>query len=436
MTLPNIVFIVTDDQTLESISRMPLLFGRLAARGVFFSNCFCNVAQCQPARATFLSGQMSHNNGIIDNSSTYTSLDPTKLLPYILKQHGYRTSLCGKYMNTYSYTDAVPAGWDDFHANSGGYYGYGINNNGVPSVAGSAPADYFNKVCTNNALAFIAATTEPFFLEVAYSAPHVNVFQGPAIPPPEYVDVVPASKMFTHLPNWSPADLTGKPDYIKALPMIGSPRSAAIDANWRKATEALFGVDKGISQIVAALASKGDTYIFFTSDNGFSAGEWRIDSEKVAPYEVGIHVPLIISGPPSAVVQASYCDRMVQHQDIPRTIMDLAGITPPYTMDGISLVPYLANPNAAPLRNYAFMEFLGVVSNPDGFIPTDFHCVRSQRWKYTEYVTGEKELYDLQADPFEITNLVAVSSYASVVATLSALIAQGVNCTGSSCVLT
>lgn len=443
MTAPNIVLMILDDQTYESLSRTPAFFNKVAKNGVFFSNCFTNTSICQVARSTLLTGQYSHNHHIIQNETLYSKLDESKLLPKALQSAGYRTVLIGKYLNNWrssNDTDPIPAGWTQWHSvfptNGSGntYYNYKIDDNGVITLRGSAYADYSTTLINSIALTQIGALTEPFFMQIAYRAPHnVGVFSTTASP--DYLGCLPSSKTFPKGADWNLADVRSKPAYVSSAPLIDSTVEAEINSRWRGATEAIFDLNRSVGQIVDALVAAGkssNTYIILVSDNGFFNGEQRQTGDqggKVWPYESSIHVPLIISGPSASVVQNGICNNIVTHVDITATIYALSGVKPPLTQDGISLVPYLTNPNAAPLRKYAFIEWLG-----DDGIHYNFGTVRSKEWKYTEYATGEKELYNLLSDPFESTNLAGNSTYAATVAELSALVATGHSCVGASCV--
>lgn len=440
MTKPNIVILMTDDQTYESISRMPALFARARGNGVLFSNFYVCTSQCQPSRVVMLSGQYAHNNGVTDNSHSYTLVPETGLLPYLLHQNGYKTSFCGKYFNSFDVSiHGTPAGWDDWHGANPNYYGYQINDNGVVTTRGSAATDYYNTVVAQNAMAFIASATQPFFLKASFYAPHIQSLGLPTMPHPDYKDCLPASKVFPRGPNWNPANVSDKPAYVQALPALTPTQGDTIDSYWRYATESLFTINKTINQIFDALIAAGkynNTYIFITTDHGLLNGEQRINSEKIAPYEPSIHIPLIVSGP--NIATGKTCSNITSMVDIAATILELTGTSAVHAMDGISLVPYLQNPSAAPTRNYAFIEWLGFVSNTEEgstYTPTNYRCVRSKSWKYVEYTTGEKELYNMLTDPHEVSNVAGLATNVSTVAILSALIAQGTNCSGASCCL-
>lgn len=434
MTAPNFLLFITDDQTFESIKRMPRLFSSVASRGVFFSNCFTCTSICQTSRSTILTGQYSHNHGVLGNNTSYTVLDETKLLPYLLKNAGYYTGIIGKYLNSFNYsTSPVPQGWTDFYGFNG-YYSYTINSNGAVTTAGTTAADYSTTFASTKLQTMLAAATQPFYIQVGFSAPHVaSGALSAATPGPDYSGCISTSKTFPHGPDWNLSDVSLKPEYVKSLPSIDGSTEATINTNWRAATESLFSVDKAIKDAMDYLVSSGkisNTYVFVTSDNGYFNGEQRFNVGKVAPYESSIHVPLLIAGPSGSVVQNKTCNELVNHADITATILELSGVSASLSKDGISLVPYLLNPSASAQRSHLLIEYYG---SGDYNSVTDYTCIRSKEWKYTEYTTGEKELYNLVSDPFELSNVASVSANAATVAGLAALVARGKVCSGSGC---
>lgn len=433
MTQPNFVLYITDDQTFESIRRMPSVFNRIANNGVFFSNAFTNTSICMVARATMLTGQYSHNHNIIENEVPYETLDETTLLPKVLQDNGYWTALAGKYLNDWNPTiDPAPIGWDEFYGTDQAYFEYYVNHNGSVTQKTSANADYHTTFVTETTKTLITAAIEPFFIVSALYAPHNGGPVGP-IANADYINSVSTSKTFPKGPDWNLADVTDKPYYIHDAPLIDAPSEAFLHSRWRAATETNFSINKSIDEICDALVSAGkedNTIFIFTSDNGFFHGEQRVQGSKIWPYECSIHIPMVISGPASLVAQNKTCDHIVSHVDLTSTIYELAEVVPPLTQDGISLVSYLADPQIPSQREYLLIEWLGDFQDR-----VAYRCVRSKKWKYTEYIDDAIELYDLIHDPFELTNLAYDANYSAKVTELSALIAQGTDCSGNQCVL-
>lgn len=436
MTAPNVILLIFDDMTFEQLQRMPQLM-KLANTGVNFFNAFVSTAICQVARMTFLSGQYSHNHGLIDNSLTGYPIDHTTLLPARLQAAGYQTCHVGKYLNSWNIANPIPAGWSDWHhINPQQYLGYSINDNGVTTT----PPDYNTTITTNRAVAFINAATQPFFLQVGYMAPH---FDSPSVdflnatPDKSYSGVVPTSKLAPRNPNFNVQ--MGTPPAYMAHAAMDSAKILEVDAFWRGSTEVLFSADQAIKAIMAALASKPNTVVIVTSDNGYFRGEGRDPAQKVAPYLNDVRIPLIIAGPSNLVAQGKVSTQITCHVDIAPTIFALSGATPGRPVDGVSLTPLLSNPNAAALRNYLLLEWRGSVPGAGTGWGLDVpHCrtLLSPSFSYTSYdATGEEELYDLVADPFQLTNLAGVAAYAGKRANMAAQLAALQACAGAACVV-
>lgn len=441
MTAPNIILLILDDAVCEQLQRMPQLM-KLGVSGVIFMNAFANTALCQPARATYLTGQYSHNNGIIGNQTVVSTLDHTTMLAARLQLAGYSTCQVGKYLNAWVLTDPIPAGWNEWHYTTPQqYYGFSINDNGVVTTVGSALGDYHTTVCNSRALAFIASATQPFFMQVSYFAPHFDLpttdFLN-ATPASFYAGVIPSSKLAPRPSNYN-AVMGTPPAYMAHAPM-DAPKISAVDAFWRGSTEMLFSVDRSIQDISAALvaAGKTNTIIIVTSDHGYFRGEGRNPAQKIAPYLPALRIPMIVSGPPGLVAQSATCSRLVTQVDIAPTIYALSGATAAGSrpVDGASLTSLMLNPNGASVRNNLLMEWLGTPGTTGWSvtIPT-YRSLLSPPYLYSAYDTGEKELFDTDADPFQLTNLAGVPAYATVQANLASLLSSSQSCVGGACVI-
>lgn len=417
--------LVADDMCYAQTQAMPQLFNRIAKFGVTFSRAFVATPQCQPARATYFTGQYPHRHGVVDNSTaSYAVLNPTNMLAKRLQLAGYYTAHAGKYMNGYVAADAVPDGWTNWRAlQPQNYYSYNVNINGVVTSRGATADDYAVNVTTNEAITAINAASQPFFLHVGYNAPH-----APATPHPNYSGVIPASRTFPRNPDFNPASMAGKPADIAAYPVLDASAINASDAFWRAQTEVLFSVDRSIAAILDALVAAGkntNTYVIFVADNGLFHGEWRQSGSKVIAYEAAVHIPLIVSGPSASVAQDVVCTRLISQIDLAPTIYALSGATSSLTMHGVSFASLLSNPNGAAIRDQLLIEWAGTESSP---VRPKYNCLRSERFKYIEtIITGEKELYDLVTDPYETANLVNLSAYASLKTSMAAAMAAALS---------
>lgn len=447
-TPPNIIVLLADDMTIEQLGRMPQVAKRLAATGVIFQNAYSCTPICQPARATILTGQWSHNNGIITNTTPYTNLDPATCMPKQLQLAGYKTCHVGKFLNTYLVNDnggAVPAGWDEWHAISPqSYYSYSINDNGVITSRGTTEADYHTTVCNDRAVSFINSATQPFYMQVCYKAPHYQTATLPlatpgnytATPNLAYTGVVPGATAFPATPNYN-ALITNPPTYMN-LSAIDAPTLSAITSFWQQQTETLFALDRSVQAIMDALVAAGkgtNTYVFFLSDNGYMHAEHRDPYEKYVPYLTSSQVPLVISGPAASVAQGAVCDQLVSQADIATTIYALSGATSVRALDGISLVDTLASPHGFTLRTALLVESQAI-NNLGALTVPVYSGVITTAYAYFSYpASGETELYDLIADPWQLTNQTANSAYAAVKATLAAQLVVLKTCAGNSCVI-
>jgi N-acetylglucosamine-6-sulfatase len=453
---PNVVVIETDDQTAASIWAMPTVKRLLADRGVTFDNSFVSYALCCPSRATFLTGQYAHNHNVFANGGAqggYYKLRGKNTLPVWLRAAGYRTIHVGRYLNDYGRRDPleVPPGWSDWHGlvdpYTHHYYGFKINENGTLHSFAPTPENYQTAVLTRKAVNLIGRASragKPFFMWAAYPAPHYS-FDRPHEPddPRGMLTPVPApsdrntfaTEPLPMGPSFNELDVSDKPVTVRQFALLTEEERAAIQENYQQELETLQAVDRGVGRIVDALRESGQlgrTLMVFTSDNGYYHGEHRVPNEKTLPYEPGIRVPLVIRGPglPRAVHQS----QLVSNQDLASTILDAAGAKAGLPQDGLSLMPLMRQPELEPGR-----DLLVEGSYPFGR-RVRFAGVRTYRWFYAEYSdppsggqAAERELYDLIADPDELTSLDSDPAYASVEADLARRLAKLRKCRGKSC---
>ena len=316
---PNIIVLMTDDQTVESMRVMPNTKALLAEQGVTFTNNFVSYSLCCPSRSTFLTGQYAHNHGVWGNSPPnggYYKLDSTNTLAVWLSHAGYQTILLGKYLNGYGTRSAteIPPGWGLWYGSPDPstyqYFNYKLNENGTLVNYGADAASYKTDVYSRKAVDIIRSQTadpRPYFLWVAFLAPHSG---GPREPDDPAGMATPAvaprhRNAFATLPlptppSFNEADVSDKPAGIRNRPALTAATIGKIRENYQQRLESLLAVDDAVAQIVNELTAIGEldnTYILFTSDNGFFHGEHRVPSGKVLLYEPSIRVPLIVRGP-------------------------------------------------------------------------------------------------------------------------------------------
>ena len=437
---PNVVMIMTDDQTLESMRVMPNVKTLLADQGVTFDNNFVSYSLCCPSRATYLTGQYAHNHGVWGNSAPnggYYKLDSTNTLPVWLNRAGYQTMHIGKYLNGYGTRNAreVPPGWGLWYGSvdptTYRYYNYTLNENGTTVNYGTGVANYQTDVYARKAVSLIAAQSadpRPFFLSVAFLAPHAGgprdpddpSGQGTPSPAPRPRNGFRTQPRPTP-PSFNEADVSDKPAAIRNRPLLTVARINKIRENYQQRLESLLAVDEAVAQIVNQLSAIGkldQTYIIFTSDNGFMHGEHRVPQGKVVLYEPSIRVPLIIRGPnlPAGVHRSQF----VENIDLAPTIVDVTDAQPGRVMDGKSLIPFAKDSLLHSGRDLLLET------------PT-YAAIRTPNWLYAEHVTGEKEFYNLARDRDELNSLQNDVGLTTMRTNLAARLARLRGCSGVSC---
>ncbi|MGB2696136.1 MAG: sulfatase [Dehalococcoidia bacterium] len=440
---PNIVVIVTDDADTASFAYTPKTKAALLDQGTFFPNFFITLSLCCPSRVTFLRGQYAHNHRVLTSGPPdggFTAfqqhqLDDSTVATW-LQDAGYRTALIGKYLNGYpkdSNRSYIPPGWSEWYAAVGDHaysqFNYTLNENGILNAYGKAPADYGTDVLSRKAAGFIRRASRantPFFLYLTPLAPH-----WPAAPAPRYAHLFPGAKA-PRTPAFDEEDVSDKPDYIQALPRIRPP----LDELYRKRLQSMQAVDDMVANVVRELGRQGkldNTYIFFTTDNGFMLGQHRIGGGKRVPYEESTRAAMIVRGP--GVPKGATLHHLTANTDIAPTLADLTGVDTPSFVDGRSLVPLLESepPPLAEWRHALLLEYWpGRVDQRSLLQVPRFSGVRTQHLAYIEYATGERELYDLRTDPDQLDNI-AASAGKGTLSQLSQLVAALKICQDDDC---
>ena len=448
---PNVIFILTDDLDTKSISHMPNLHSLLMDEGTTFSNAFVTDPLCCPSRATILRGQYAHNHGILGNeppwggSKKFHELghENSTVATWMSKEK-YQTVFIGKYLNGYGYGAHeklyVPPGWDEWHGLSSNYLNIRVNENGqirtydprthnsTDMFSGKAD-DYIQRAVGDNAP--LLSNGEPFFMWLGTQDPH-----EPANPADRYKDDFSRTQL-PRSPSFDEKDISDKPEWLRDNPPLKAEDISKMQGLYRNRLRSMLAVDAMIGNLVRDLREAGeldDTYIFFTSDNGFHMGEHRMTWGKWTPYEEDIRVPLVVRGP--GVPAGRKLDHLVLNNDLAPTLADIAGADKPSFVDGRSLMPLLKK-NPPPPRDWrqsflieGIFETSGDLISPGLFLTGDpppdnwrqkirtngkqiarewgrpgFQAVRTGDHLYVEYETGERELYDLGKDPHELDNI-------------------------------
>ncbi len=397
---PSILLIVTDDQRWDTLWAMPEVQRSLVQRGIEFTESFTTSSLCCPSRASILTGGYPHTTGVYRQGGPYggfRAFDDSTTIATELHDAGYRTGLFGKYLDSYQHdalTGYVPPGWDRWVAFvHSQFFDYGLTVDGIVHHRDHEPDDYSTDVLAAHAEGFIRGTEGPVLAVFAPAAPH-----APAVPAP--ID----ETGFDDLPEWRPpsfdeSDRSDKPAYVQALHPVGAGRTEDLEILRRNQYRSLQAVDRAVGRLLDALEDTGrldDALVIFTSDNGLLWGEHRWLKKEV-PYEEAIRVPLIVRAD-AIVGEARTDDHLVANIDLAPTIAAAAGVELP-DADGRSLLPLLEGRPETWRRALLIEHMRG--TNP---IPT-YCALRTPRHLFVSYETGERELYDLQDDPFQLRNL-------------------------------
>jgi arylsulfatase A-like enzyme len=442
---PNIVFILSDDQD-ASLENMPRLRALLADQGLTFERFFASSPLCAPARASLLTGLHAHTHGVTANRAPTggferfrdSGLEADTVATW-LRAAGYRTGLVGKYLNRYpgDARDAnlayVPPGWDLFAAffapdrTSGAYFDYYVNLDGDPTFYPRHPRDYITDHIARLALAAIdtlpGANGAPFFLHVTPNAPH-----SPPVPAERHAGSL-AGLRAPRVGAFNEADMSDKPPYYQSLPLLDDRALTRLDDLHQKRQETLQAVDELVEAVVRRLDERGllaNTYVVYSSDNGFMLGQHRFPQGKDTPYDESIRVPLVVRGPG---VPRGATAELAANVDLPVTFADLAGVTPPATVEGRSLAAVLRGMGGSG-RDEVLIEHSLDDGDADG-VPA-YVGLRTRDFTYVEYDDGARELYDLRTDPGQEDNLAGRADPA-LVAPLAARLRALRSCRGAAC---
>ena len=414
-----------------------------------------------------LRGQYAHNTGVHSNEGTAggfsvvhdEGLESSTVATW-LRDAGYRTGLVGKYLNRYPQGAGptyVPPGWDTWVSPVGSSeagYDYTLNHDGRLVAYGDAPEDYATTVFVDETIAFAARSVEagdPFFAWMAVDAPH-----EPGVAAPEDVGTyddrrAPRSGAFDRVDP-------SAPDWVRDLPPLSAADREEIDDRYRGRSETLRSLDRELARLADELDGLGvldDTYVVLISDNGFHLGQHRLKAGKQSAYEEDVRVPLLVRGP--GVPAGATSDALVANVDLPPTFAELAGADVPDFVDGRSLAPLFGGDEDAPAADRAavllehwvpvfttdggdvdqdaLIDAIGVPEagvRGEGPSPPDYAGLRTRRYTYVEYVTGEVELYDNEADPDQVRNLAATAPR-ELLDRLAARLAALEGCAGASC---
>lgn len=426
---PNVLFIVADDlrPTYGDRSVHTPNLNRLAQRGVRFERAYVQYPVCNPSRVSFLTGLRPETTRVLDNTTYFRHPMPDIVtLPQLFKQQGYFTASLGKIFHRGGTMEDVNADWADpaswshvkfYQSTPRGKEGEGRNlTNGALkwcqwlAAEGTDEDQPDGQVAAEAVRLLNEKRNEPFFLAVGFHKPH-----DPFIAPKKYFDLYPLDKIALHR---DPAERS--PEEQFAIPPGQFTQFKLFTDQERKEFKRAYlaGVsfmDAQLGKVLDALEQNklwDNTIIVFIGDHGYHLGErgwWN----KNTLFELSARAPMLIATPKMKGGKAS--SALVEFVDLYPTLVELAGLTAPHKLAGVSLKPLLNNP-ASKGKDAAFT----VVTRGK----TIGRSVRTARWRYTEWDNGTRgvELYDHQNDAGEYRNLAREAKHAATVAELKKLL--------------
>ncbi len=449
---PNILMIMTDDETLESVRVLDNVKRLIGQDGTTFSDYLVSFPNCCPSRATYLTGQFSHNDGVQDNVAPFggfAKLKSDETLPVWLQRAGYYTASIGKYLNGWGADGhiEVPPGWDHWYGlidpSTYKYYDFSVSENGTKKDFGHGPSDYQTDVLGSDVVRTIesrADSGQAWFLSWTPLAPHAqerevgsgeqggsgSIAETFPTPSPTYKGTLAGQKL-APTASFNQADNSKLPEYFRVLPELNPKTQELVAQQYQAELEALKSVDEWVGKIFDTLRRTGqldNTVVMFTSDNGMFHGEHRIVFSKVYLYEAAVHLPLMIRGGPFP--KGVTAPGIAGNVDLTPTILHLAGATSPLTLDGRNLAVLAADPTKGTDRGM-------LLENLTRKGAAHSEAIRTTRYKYITNEHNEEELYDLQVDPDEIINLATSDVHQTIKADLVKRLGALKACQGSTC---
>ncbi len=429
----NVVLILTDDHRHDAMgfAGHPFLqtphMDALARNGAHLQNAFVTTSLCSPSRASILSGLYMHRHGVVDNNNPVPG--GLTFFPQYLQQAGYRTAFFGKW-HMGSDSDAPQPGfhhWVSFKG-QGTYWpnpnGFNVNGRNVPQKG------YVTDELTDYAVEWLQtqSANKPFLLYLSHKAVHTDFLpdekrEGRLLVPgvDGRMGFIPAPRhqgRYANEPFVEPESMAFTPRNFADKPMWVQNRrnsrhgvdvpfgnKVSIPPVYRQYMEALLAVDDSIGRVMEVLRQKNlldSTLVIYMGDNGYAWGEHGMIDKRSA-YEESMRIPMMMQCP-DLIKAGTRLRQMVANIDIAPTILEVAGLEFPRAMDGRSVLGLLQG-RTVPWREELLYEYYWEWNYP--MTPT-IHAIRGDRFKFIRPygVWDVEELYDLENDPKELTNLV------------------------------
>ena len=453
---PNIIFIMADDHATQAIScygsklnQTPNI-DKLASQGILFRNAFVTNSICAPSRAVTLTGKFSHLNGVTDNHVRFDSAKMT--FPKIFQKEGYETSIVGKW-----HLKSEPTGFDYWNVlpGQGNYY----NPDFIELGKDTTYHGYVTEITTDIALNWLSnrETGKPFMLMLHHKAPHrnwmpniksINKYEHTEFPHPvsfyddytgrehlknqkltvaHHLDIrydlkVPCDScpvddvnawvknydILTRLDEkqrkgWN----SGYEEMISKYFSSDMSEDELINWNFQRYMQdylsCILSIDESMGRIMQYLEENGldnNTVVVYTSDQGFFLGEHGLFDKRYM-YEESLRTPLIIKYP-AMIKRGIERSELVQNLDIAPTLLNIAGIIMPESMQGRSLNPLFERPENIKWREAIYYQFYET-----GWGVPQHYGLRTNKYKLIHFINEQNswELYDLEEDPYEMNNI-------------------------------
>jgi arylsulfatase A-like enzyme len=400
---PNVILILADDLD-RTVYYRSSLDSAWTPEGTSFTNALATTSLCCPSRASIFRGQYAHNTGLVNNINQEpgggarffrrSGLED-ETLATLLQDGGYETWFGGKYLNGYEdaggWEGYVPPGWNSWQA----YLNERTVNRGGVVVS---PMDHYTDWLSGEAVRFIEdrqGSTRPFFMQISAWDTH-----SPLRVPGRHRYAYPHAQA-PRPPSFNEADVSDKPDWVAEKSALRPEEIARFDRHQAARMRSALTLEDLSRSVVAALSrtdQQDDTYVIFTSDNGFHMGLHRVRGAKWTPYMEAHEIPFTVRGP--GVPHDKSFDDLVTNTDIAPTVLDLAGLSAPEWMDGSSFAPFLDGTAPETWRSSVLIE--GVKGTY--YERPAYAGVRREDEVYVEYGSGDKEYYDLTKDPHQLVN--------------------------------
>jgi N-acetylglucosamine-6-sulfatase len=400
---PNVILILADDLD-GTVFEGSTLDSAWTPEGTSFTNALATTSLCCPSRASIFRGQYAHNTGLVNNINEEpgggarffrrSGLED-ETLPTLLQDGGYETWFGGKYLNGYEdaggWEGYVPPGWDGWQA----YLNQDTVNRDGTVVS---PMRHYTDWLSGEAARFIEdrqGSARPYFMQISTWDTH-----EPLRVPARHRDAYPHAQA-PRTPSFNEADVSDKPDWVAEKSALREEEIVRFDRRQAARMRSALTLEDLSRSVVSALSRTGqqdETYVIFTSDNGFHMGLHRVRGAKWTPYTEAHEVPFAVRGP--GVARGKSFDDLVTNTDIAPTVLDMAGLPAPDWMDGKSFAPFLDGTPPETWRSSVLIEG----AKGTYYERPAYSGVRREDEVYVDYESGDKEYYDLVRDPYQLVN--------------------------------